>query len=122
MNRPEVRRQSLVEPGGTQREGAVPREEMWRTFNCGIGFVLVAAPDAVAALEAGLDGQALAVAERLAARLDLAFPVSPGFRPGSLQVSFGVGQAVGRGAVEDDPQITRSSRRTLSASVFNFPN
>src|SRR3546814_14545307 len=25
-----------------QREGAVPREEMWRTFNCGIGFVLVA--------------------------------------------------------------------------------
>jgi phosphoribosylformylglycinamidine cyclo-ligase len=20
-----------------QREGAVPREEMWRTFNCGIG-------------------------------------------------------------------------------------
>ena len=24
-----------------QREGAVPREEMWRTFNCGIGFVLV---------------------------------------------------------------------------------
>ena len=24
-----------------QREGAVPREEMWRTFNCGVGFVLV---------------------------------------------------------------------------------
>ena len=22
-----------------QREGAVPREEMWRTFNCGVGFV-----------------------------------------------------------------------------------
>jgi hypothetical protein len=55
-------------------------------------------------------------------RLDLAFPVSPGFRPGSLQVSFGVGQAVGRGAVRDDSQITRSSRRSLSASVFNFPN
>jgi hypothetical protein len=55
-------------------------------------------------------------------RLDFAIPVSPSFRPGGLQVSFGVGQAVGRGAVEDDSQITRSSRRTLSASVFNFPN
>ncbi|HEU4453068.1 MAG TPA: BamA/TamA family outer membrane protein, partial [Longimicrobium sp.] len=55
-------------------------------------------------------------------RLDIAFPVAPGFRPGSVQVSFGVGQAVGRGAVRDDSQITRSSRRSLSASVFNFPN
>ena len=55
-------------------------------------------------------------------RLDFAFPLSPSFRPGGLQVSFGVGQAVGRGAVEDDPQIARSSRRALSASVFNFPN
>jgi phosphoribosylformylglycinamidine cyclo-ligase len=37
-----------------QREGAVPREEMWRTFNCGIGFVLVLAPDDVAAVSADL--------------------------------------------------------------------
>ena len=37
-----------------QREGAVPREEMWRTFNCGIGFVLVVAAEAVAAVEAEL--------------------------------------------------------------------
>jgi phosphoribosylformylglycinamidine cyclo-ligase len=43
-----------------QREGAVPREEMWRTFNCGIGFVLVAAADGAAALEAGLDRLGLA--------------------------------------------------------------
>jgi len=33
-----------------QREGAVAREEMWRTFNCGIGFVLVLAPSQVAAI------------------------------------------------------------------------
>jgi len=38
-----------------QREGNVPREEMWRTFNCGVGFVLMLAPDAVAAIEADLD-------------------------------------------------------------------
>jgi phosphoribosylformylglycinamidine cyclo-ligase len=43
-----------------QREGAVPREEMWRTFNCGIGFVLVAAADGAGALEAALDGLGLA--------------------------------------------------------------
>jgi phosphoribosylformylglycinamidine cyclo-ligase len=28
-----------------QREGQVPNTEMWRTFNCGIGFVLVIAKD-----------------------------------------------------------------------------
>ncbi|WP_235429893.1 phosphoribosylformylglycinamidine cyclo-ligase [Xanthomonas sp. GPE 39] len=43
-----------------QREGAVADNEMWRTFNCGIGFVLVAAPDQVAALERSLDGHGLA--------------------------------------------------------------
>jgi phosphoribosylformylglycinamidine cyclo-ligase len=43
-----------------QREGQVAREEMWRTFNCGIGFVLIAAPGDVAAIRAALDVQALA--------------------------------------------------------------
>lgn len=43
-----------------QREGAVAREEMWRTFNCGIGFVLVVAPDAAAGVERELDRLALA--------------------------------------------------------------
>lgn len=28
-----------------QREGRVPLEEMWRTFNCGIGYCVIAAPD-----------------------------------------------------------------------------
>lgn len=42
-----------------QREGAVAREEMWRTFNCGIGFVLVVDPAHVAEISAGLDRHGL---------------------------------------------------------------
>jgi phosphoribosylformylglycinamidine cyclo-ligase len=38
-----------------QREGNVPREEMWRTFNCGVGFVLMVAPNDAAAIGADLD-------------------------------------------------------------------
>ncbi len=38
-----------------QREGAVPREEMWRTFNCGVGFVLVVAADEVTSVGVDLD-------------------------------------------------------------------
>ena len=37
-----------------QREGAVENAEMWRTFNCGIGFVLVVAPDQLATVQADL--------------------------------------------------------------------
>ena len=43
-----------------QREGAVADEEMWRTFNCGVGFVLVVPQEAVATLGAALDAQGLA--------------------------------------------------------------
>jgi phosphoribosylformylglycinamidine cyclo-ligase len=43
-----------------QREGAVPNEEMWRTFNCGVGFVLVVAPGDVAAVSADLTRLGLA--------------------------------------------------------------
>jgi len=42
-----------------QREGGVADAEMWRTFNCGIGFVLVVAADTVPAVETALDGLAL---------------------------------------------------------------
>ncbi|HMB42520.1 MAG TPA: AIR synthase-related protein, partial [Luteimonas sp.] len=38
-----------------QREGAVSLPEMWRTFNCGVGFVLVVAAGDVAAVGADLD-------------------------------------------------------------------
>ena len=37
-----------------QREGKLAREEMWRTFNCGIGFTLVLAPGDVAGTQAAL--------------------------------------------------------------------
>ena len=43
-----------------QREGAVAREEMWRTFNCGIGFVLVLPQEALAAAERHFNGHGLA--------------------------------------------------------------
>jgi phosphoribosylformylglycinamidine cyclo-ligase len=43
-----------------QREGNVPREEMWRTFNCGVGYVLMVAPGAVGAICADLDRLGLA--------------------------------------------------------------
>ena len=43
-----------------QREGAVPDREMWRTFNCGIGFVLVLAPGDVAAVASELGRLGLA--------------------------------------------------------------
>ncbi len=43
-----------------QREGAVPRAEMWRTFNCGIGYVVIAAPDQQAAITAALAAHGLA--------------------------------------------------------------
>ena len=43
-----------------QREGAVADHEMWRTFNCGVGFVLVLAPDQVTAVSSDLDRLGLA--------------------------------------------------------------
>ena len=42
-----------------QREGAVPMPEMWRTFNCGIGFVFVVAADGADRLFAQLQQRAL---------------------------------------------------------------
>ncbi|HEU4559924.1 MAG TPA: POTRA domain-containing protein [Longimicrobium sp.] len=54
-------------------------------------------------------------------RLDLAFPLAPEFRPSGLQISIGTGQAVGRTAVDPDPQIQRSSRRPVGSSLFDYP-
>lgn len=41
------------------REGAVPLPEMWRTFNCGIGYTLLIAPQDEAAVGAALDALGL---------------------------------------------------------------
>ncbi|SBV36614.1 phosphoribosylaminoimidazole synthetase [uncultured Stenotrophomonas sp.] len=43
-----------------QREGNVADSEMWRTFNCGIGFVLLVPAEHVAAINASLDALQLA--------------------------------------------------------------
>jgi len=43
-----------------QCEGQVPREEMWRTFNCGIGYVLLVAAESVNVIAAELDALNLA--------------------------------------------------------------
>ncbi|WP_027083367.1 phosphoribosylformylglycinamidine cyclo-ligase [Lysobacter sp. HA18] len=43
-----------------KREGAVADEEMWRTFNCGVGFVLVVAPNDVGAVSNDLQRVGLA--------------------------------------------------------------
>jgi phosphoribosylformylglycinamidine cyclo-ligase len=37
-----------------QAQGAIEPEEMARTFNCGIGMVVIVAPDAAGAVEAAL--------------------------------------------------------------------
>jgi hypothetical protein len=54
-------------------------------------------------------------------RLDFAVPVAPDFRPRAIQVSVGTGQAVGRTALDEDSQLTRSSRRPVGASLFSYP-
>ena len=42
--------------GFLQREGGVAEEEMWRTFNMGVGMVLVVAPGQIEQVEAHLQG------------------------------------------------------------------
>lgn len=54
-------------------------------------------------------------------RIDVAMPVTGGVSGRGPVVTLGIGQAVGRNR-DDDPQLRRSSRRALSASLFSFPN
>jgi phosphoribosylformylglycinamidine cyclo-ligase len=43
-----------------QREGNVAQKEMWRTFNCGIGYTLIVGRDAASATVAALGKLGLA--------------------------------------------------------------
>jgi phosphoribosylformylglycinamidine cyclo-ligase len=43
-----------------QREGNVAQPEMWRTFNCGIGYTVIVSKDAVASTLANLKALQLA--------------------------------------------------------------
>ncbi|MBW3571403.1 MAG: BamA/TamA family outer membrane protein [Gemmatimonadetes bacterium] len=54
-------------------------------------------------------------------RMDVAVPVTDALSTRNVVFTFGIGQAIGRGR-RDDPQLRRSSRRALSASLFSFPN
>ena len=59
--------------GWLQREGRVAREEMWRTFNCGIGYILIVANDQRASTIAALNTlglEALAIGAVVPARGD----------------------------------------------------
>jgi hypothetical protein len=53
-------------------------------------------------------------------RLDVAFPLLDGGNGRGVRISFGTGQAVGRRAVRNDPQLVRSSRRPVTGSVLGF--
>ncbi len=58
--------------GWLAKAGGIARQEMYRTFNCGIGMALVVAPDAQAAVAAALTGAGETVHEigRIAPRGD----------------------------------------------------
>jgi phosphoribosylformylglycinamidine cyclo-ligase len=43
-----------------QEAGRVADAEMWRTFNCGIGYVVIAAPGDVGAVREALDAEGMA--------------------------------------------------------------
>ena len=49
-------------PPRKQRRGNVPEKEMWRTFNMGLGLVIVIRPDSLAAAKKALP-EAIVVGE-----------------------------------------------------------
>lgn len=55
-------------------------------------------------------------------RVDFAAPIASGVRFSDVQISVALGQAIGSRALRNDPQLRRSSRRGISASLFSYPN
>jgi hypothetical protein len=54
--------------------------------------------------------------------MDVAVPLDGRVGWRDVLVRVGVGQPFGPRIARYDPQLRRSSRRGLTASVFNFPN
>ena len=65
---------------------------------------------------------ALPPGSRNTLRVDVGVPVRSGVGPGDVVVSVGMAQAIGVRGLRRDAELARSSRRTLSTSLFNYPD
>ena len=55
-------------------------------------------------------------------RLDVGVPLHSGIGYRNMVLSIGIGQLIGSGTVQRDPQLDRSIRQGISRGAFAFPN